>query len=184
MAKRRLIETLEVQIAVPDINGSIVSDNMLSEWGGTRYAELSLLIVNLRFLSFVHQTHHWTAKGDPFYGDHLLFGRLYEAVNGEVDALAEKAIGLGNVDNVNLPLQVKQLANMTEDYGTAMTLPNASDLARRSYAAEVGFLRCVAHCVESLKNKGMLTRGLDNMLAGMEDVHEAHVYLLKQRMGM
>lgn len=184
MKPRRLIETLEVQIAVPDPGYDVVLDNMLAQWGAVPMPELSLLLVQLRFLTSVHQVHHWTAKGDPFYSDHLLFQRLYEATDAEVDPLAEKAIGLGSADCVNITLQMQQMAQLAQGYGTAMMMPNAADLARRSYAAEVGFLRCVAHCVCSLKEKGQLSRGLDNMLAGIEDVHEGHVYLLKQRMGM
>lgn len=181
MPRRRLIETLEIQIAVPDPGNGLAVENMLVEWGAAPYAQLSVILVKLRFLAMVHQTHHWTAKGDPFYGDHLLFDRLYNAVVAEVDDTAEKAVGLGGVDNVNLPLQLQQLSRLGQEYGTAMALPVASDLARRSLAAEVGFLRCVAYCVCSLKETGTMTRGLDNMLAGMEDNHERHVYLLKQR---
>jgi hypothetical protein len=178
---RRLIETLEVQIAVPDPGYGVALDNMLSEWGATPYAQLSVILVHLRFLADVHRTHHWTAKGDPFYGDHLLFERLYATAVAEVDCLAEKAVGLGGVDNVNLPLQLQQVARMAQNYGMASTIPQPSELARRSLIVEVGFLRCVAHCVGSLKEQCLMTRGLDNMLAGVEDSHEGHVYLLKQR---
>lgn len=179
--KKRLIETLEVQVTVPDPGYGVGLENMLAEWGAVPYAQLSVLLVHLRFLAIVHQTHHWTAKGDPFYGDHLLFERLYNAVVADIDAVAEKSIGLGGNDNVNLSLQVKQLGQLAQSYGMATTLPQASDLAKRSYAAEVGFLRCAAHMADSLKESGMMTRGLDNMLAGIEDAHEGAVYLLKQR---
>jgi DNA-binding ferritin-like protein len=181
MAKRRLIETLEVQIAVPDPGFGVAIENMLAQWGGVRYAELSVLLVQLRFLAVVHQTHHWTAKGDPFYGDHLLYERLYNGVVADVDTLAEKAVGLGGNDNVNLPLQLLQLNQLAQSYGMASTIPQTTDLAKRSMAAEIGFLRCAAHCACSLKEAGLMTRGLDNMLQGIEDKHEGHVYLLKQR---
>ena len=180
MAKR-LIETLEIQIAAPDPGYGIAVENMLAAWGATRYAQLSVLLVHLRFLAMVHQTHHWTAKGDPFYGDHLLYERLYNAVIEDIDALAEKAIGLGNNDNVNLPLQVQQLNQMAQSYGMSSTIPQTTDLSKRSLLAEVSFLRCAAHCACSLKEQGLMTRGLDNMLQGIEDKHEGHVYLLKQR---
>ena len=179
--KKRLIETLEMQIAVPDVSHGIAVENMLAQWGGVQYAELSVLLVKLRHLAMVHQTHHWAAKGDPFYGDHLLYERLYETIIGEIDALAEKSVGLGSEDNVNLPLQAMQLAQLTKEYGTAVTLPVASSLPQRSMAAEVDFLRCAALCACSLKEKGLMTRGLDNFLQGLEDKHESHVYLLKRR---
>lgn len=178
---KRLIETLEIMIAVPDPGYGVAIENMLAEWGNVPYAQLSVLLVHLRFLAMVHQTHHWTAKGDPFYGDHLLFERLYNGVLEDIDALAEKSVGLGSNDNVNLPLQVQQLNTLAQSYGTSSTLPQASDLSKRSLVAEVSFLRCAAHCAQSLKEMGLMTRGLDNLLAGIEDKHEGHVYLLKQR---
>jgi len=179
--RKRLIETLAIQIAVPDLGCDIEFDNRLAQWHGVRYAELSVLLVNLRFLAMVHQTHHWTAKGDPFYGDHLLFQRLYDAVSAEVDGLAEKAVGLGCEDTVNLSLQAQQLSGMAQAYGTTMQLPQASGLVKKSLAAEVSFLRCAARCAELLEDSGQMTRGLDNFLQGLEDKHEGHVYLLQQR---
>lgn len=179
--RKRLVETLEMQIAVPDVSHGIAVENMLAQWGGVPYAELSVMLVKLRHLAMVHQTHHWAAQGDPFYGDHLLYERLYETIVGEVDALAEKSVGLGSEDNVNLPLQAMQLAQLTKEYGTAVALPTASSLPQRSMAAEVDFLRCAALCACSLKEKGLMTRGLDNFLQGLEDKHESHVYLLKRR---
>lgn len=181
MKRKRLIETLAIQIAVPDNSDSILLDNMLSQWGSTRYAQLSVLLVHLRFAYNAHQTHHWVSRGDTFYGDHLLFQRLYETVEPEIDRLAEKAIGLGGIDCVDFRLQMQQIGALSRDYGAAATMPTASDLSRRSFAIEVAVLRCLAHCAESLKDMGLLTRGLDNMLAGFEDAHEGSVYLLKQR---
>lgn len=179
--KKRLIETLEVQIAAPDPGYGIAIENMLAEWGTVPYPQLSVLLVHLRFLAMVHQTHHWTVKGDPFYGDHLLFDRLYTGVLEDIDAIAEKAVGLGSVDCVDLVLQANQLKIMAQNYGSASTIPQQTEFAKRSMLAEISFLRCAAHCALSLKEMGLMTRGLDNLLAGIEDKHESNVYLLKQR---
>lgn len=178
---KRLIETIQTQLETPDTGFKISLDNMLATWGSVKYAELSVLLVHLRMLAMVHQTHHWTAKGDPFYGDHLLYERLYNGVIEEIDAVAEKSIGLGGNENVNLLLQMRQLDKLCEAYGMSSTIPQSSELARRSLRAEVDFLRCAAHMADSLKMNGLLTRGLDNMLQGIEDAHEGHVYLLRQR---
>lgn len=178
--KRRLSESLEM-VLVSDPNLNIVTENMVSEWGGVPYPELSVLLVHLKFLSFVHQNHHWTTKGDPFYGDHLLFSRLYDGVIGEIDSVAEKAIGLGSSSNVDLPLSTSQLFKLIQGYGMTSTIPQPTELARRSYLAEMNFLKVVSILVEHMKSCGTLTRGLDNLLAGIEDKHEGHIYLLKQR---
>jgi DNA-binding ferritin-like protein len=178
--KRKLVETLEMAIVV-EPNMDIITDNMISEWGGVPLPQLSVLLAHLKYLSMVHQNHHWTTKGDPFYGDHLLFQRLYEGVTGEIDTVAEKVIGLGSTANVDLMLQTRQVMRLVEGYGMTSTMPQPSDLARRSYQAEMSFLKVASHLVEHIKECGMMTRGLDNMIAGIEDAHESNVFLLKQR---
>ena len=180
MKRRRLAESFELSLII-EPNIDIITDNMVSEWGGTPYAQLSVLLVNLEFLSKVHRNHHWITKSDPFYGDHQLFARLYETTQEEIDMVAEKAVGLGVAASVDLNIVTHQVNKLVQGYGSASTIPNASDLARRSYKSEMTFLKTTSLLVEQLKELGLLTRGLDDMIAGIEDKHESHVYLLKQR---
>jgi DNA-binding ferritin-like protein len=140
------------------------------------------MLVHLRYLRDVHHTHHWIAKGDPFYADHELFERLYNNVVPEIDEMAEKAVGLGSERNVDLSLQLKQLEKMCSGaYGMSQMIPQPSELAKRSLAAEKNFVKTVTMMMKSLDERGMLTPGLENMLGGIADVHEGHIYLLKQR---
>jgi DNA-binding ferritin-like protein len=180
--KKRLSEITGIIPAV-EPNAAIVTDNMVSEWGGVPCPQLSVALAMLRFLFFVHQTHHWIAKGDPFYGDHLLFARLYEDIDDEIDKLAEKAIGLGSTANVDLSRQISHIAKLTQGYGMVSTIPQPSDLAQRSLAAEQNFIKCLEFLMQAMEEAGCMTKGLDNLLAGILDVHEGHVYLLKQRCG-
>lgn len=179
--RRALSESLEIQIVVADTNVSLQVENMCSAWGGLPYSQLSVLLVHLKYLQSIHQNHHWTAKGDPFYGDHLMFQRLYDTVTEEIDGVAEKTVGLGTTDNVNLQLQMTQIAQLLQSYGMSQTIPQASELAKRSLMAEMNFLAVLSELMCSLKESCQTTPGLDNMLAGIADVHESHVYLLKQR---
>ena len=179
---KRLAETFEAQVIMSDPNLAITVDNMCSEWGMVSYPQLSVLLVQLRFLSMIHQNHHWSAKGDPFYGDHLMFQRLYDAANAEVDAVAEKAVGLGSTSNVDMQLCATQLMRLVQGYGMVQLIPQPTELMKRSLMAELNFLMVTSLLVESLKENGIMTRGLDNMIAGIEDSHEGAVYLLKQRL--
>ena len=179
--KKRISETLEAQLIVSDPNLSIMVDNMCSEWGSVPYPQLSVMLVQLKFLAAVHQNHHWTAKGDPFYGDHLLFERLYSGTLEEIDSIAEKAIGMGTTVNVDLSLQTAQLHRLVQGYGMTQTIPQSTELAKRSLLAEMNFLMVASCLVSSMKEQGTLSRGIDNLIAGIEDKHEGHVYLLKQR---
>lgn len=169
-----------VLIAV-EPNLDISLENMMAEWGGTLYAQLSVILVHLKFLAAVHQNHHWVTMGESYYGDHQLFERLYNNVSGEIDKVAEKAIGLGCVTNVNLQLVTQQLNKLVSGYGMTATIPQLSDLARRSLMAEMNFLKAIDFAITSLEECGLLTNGVDNMLQDIADAHEGNVYLLKQR---
>lgn len=180
MKRKRLSESVEMILTV-EPNLHVVLENMLSEWGNVPYPQLSVALVHLKHLYALHQNHHWTAMGDSYYGDHLLFQRLYEGILKEIDALAEKAIGLGCTGNVDLHLQHHQLLKLVTGQGSASMIPHSSDLARKSLMAEMNFLAVMKHLCDSLKESGLMSHGLDNLLAGIEDAHEGHVYLLKQR---
>lgn len=146
------------------------------------YAELTGLLTAAQMLYVLHQTHHWQAKGDSFYGDHLLFERLYNDVLGDVDPLAEKAVGLGGVETVMLMPRmqgVNFLLGCTEPHNV---MPQSTQLVERSLAAEIMFLSMCAMASFSLKAKGQLSAGLDNLLAGIQDKAEGRVYLLRQRL--
>jgi len=178
--KKRISESIEMMLTV-EPNLQVMTDNMIAEWGGTPYPQLSVALVHLKYLAALHQNHHWTCMGDPYYGDHLLFERLYVDLAAEIDAIAEKSIGLGCTANVDLQLLHSQLLKLTVGAGSASTIPQSTDLAKKSLMAEMNFLAVMKHLCDSLKECGLMTHGLDNLLAGIEDKHEGHVYLLKQR---
>lgn len=180
MSKKKITESLHMMLTIePNLN--IITENMMAEWGNVPYCQLSVVLVHLKFLAELHQNHHWTSMGDPFYGDHLLFQRLYEGVSAEVDSVAEKAIGLGSTSNVNIQLIHSQMLKLISNVGSGMTIPQSTDLAKRSMIAELNFLKVIDHAMSSLNECGMLSNGIDNLLQGIADKHEGHVYLLKQR---
>jgi len=178
--RKRLAESMEMVLTI-EPNLQVLTDNMIAEWGGTPYPQLSVALVYLKYLAAVHQNHHWTCVGDPYYGDHLLFERLYGDIPEEIDSIAEKAVGLGCTANVDLQLVHSQLLKLIAGAGSATMIPQSSDLAKKSLMAEMNFLAVMKHLCDSLNECGLMTHGLDNLLAGIEDKHEGHVYLLKQR---
>lgn len=149
---------------------------------GIPFSPLTTVLSALRALSIVHQAHHWQASGDSFYGDHLLFSRLYDAVNIEVDAVAEKAVGLGSVELVDPVVITSTALQMIEQVCPQQpVVPQPNDLANRSLSMESAFLILVDGVRSALQTSNELTNGLDNMLQDIADKHEGHVYLLKQR---
>jgi DNA-binding ferritin-like protein len=168
--------------ALPRVpHDSLQNDNALAEWFGVDYAELSVILVHLRFLYVLHQTHHWSAMGDPFYGDHQLFQRLYESTAEQIDDVAEKAVGMGSERNVDLCTQLQQLFKLSAGTATNGSVPQSSELVRRSLYAEKRFVELIGNMLDRLREQGKSTNGIENLLQGLADAHERAIYLLKRR---
>jgi DNA-binding ferritin-like protein len=145
------------------------------------YHALTLTMSYLRYLAMLHQTNHWTSCGDPFYGDHQLFQRLYELADGEIDKLAEKSVGLGTSNLVNLEDHLKYVLMLQQTNQRHFVIPRPDELIDSSLVAEATFLCVMKMICDSLRDNGLMTNGLDNLLAGVQDSHEGSLYLLKQR---
>lgn len=142
----------------------------------TRAELLSGLLSILWFLRIQHQQIHWVSKGPSYYGDHLLFARLYETVDGELDQLAEKLIGLdGPVAHMAGPQGALLVAAQFAKFDT---IP---DLVVRALKSEEMFLSCLQKAYDTLSESDDLTMGLDDLLQALASTHETHVYLLQQR---
>ena len=150
-------------------------DYSLQLYGGAEYAELAVLLGFLRALGIMHQSHHWQTKGDPFFGDHLLYERLYSEVVEEIDALGERAVGVGGPALTNYFIQLEHI----KTYLKACT--KGAALYEESLRAEISFLIAGELVMERLDNQGILTRGIEQAIGNIMDVHESHIYLLQQR---
>lgn len=130
-------------------------------------------IATLMSLYHYYQTAHWVSKGSQYYGDHLLFQRLYEAVNPDIDLIGEKALGITQNE---LSVDLKEITEMmgkivnNMDYGPDDYFESALKLER-------AFVKL---CGDQAKDETN-TEGLKNMWAGLADKHEGHIYLLQQR---
>jgi hypothetical protein len=149
---------------------------------------LPAILTLLRALAMVHQSHHWLTYGPAFYGDHLLFERLYDDIGDEIDKVAERAVGSGASKTALHPgAQALQIARVVEALcGNGVTFgegENPDSYVSTSLRAERWFLGCVKQLAASLDAVDQLSRGTDNLLQGIEDKHEEHVYLLLQRTG-
>ena len=146
----------------------------------TKVADLYILGGLLACLRAAHQAHwtaHWTTDGGNFYGDHLLFERLYTAIPGEIDELAEKTVASYGAVAVALPDQL----DLMHKYVTKWTA-NYPDLVKRAYAIEVDIQGAITTARDALGQEGRLSLGLDNFLQGVADAHETPMYLLGQRL--
>lgn len=149
-----------------------------AQWGNARGSDLSALLSLIRAVTQIHQAAHWQSRGMAYYGDHLLFQRLYEATDKEADPVAERAVGMGGPAMVDPIAQAAQTHSMIESLrGTGRMIRDDMDLAVISLGAE----RAVLFAVDEMLRRQQ-TNGTQNLLQGIADTHEGHVYLLQQRL--
>lgn len=141
------------------------------------FAGLAAFLAATEALQMLEHSHHWQTKGENFYGDHLLYQRLYEAVLGEIDLIGEKLIGVSQ--DVSLTNYFKRVKAM-EMFLKAVTHSDQPYVVV-SHDAELTYVRMGGELMDQLEQVGLLTRGLEQMLGNILDKHEEHIYLLEQR---
>lgn len=145
------------------------------QYNGEDYSCLAVLLGYMRGLQLLQHSHHWQTQGNSFYGDHLLFQRIYEGMTGEVDTIGEKVVGLGQPSLTNY---FKQHSLMKMFLDNVTSKDNYFQVSLR---AELMFCALGEVIMDGLKNKGLLTVGLEQALGTILDTHETYIYLLKQK---
>jgi DNA-binding ferritin-like protein len=184
-SKHRKLDEATFVLLLGQTNYALIFENMCEKLGGSKSCELAVLAACARALAMILQTCHWQTMGQQFYADHELFSRLYGTADGNVDVLAEKAVGTsGDSSIVSCVTHAELVQDAFEVMcdGASATGASAEQLASMALKAEVTFMAFCASAADCMKESGTLTRGVDNMLAGIEDEHESSCYLLQQRL--
>lgn len=143
---------------------------------------LSGLLAALRAASHIHQTHHWQTHNSQYYGDHLLFERLYNDGQENIDSIAERSIGVGQ--NISYVDGMSQISSMQEFVQKAYQVTSGNtpdDMVKRSLAIENTVLKIINESLEHLESTNNLTDGTRNLLEDIADNRESFLYLLQQR---
>ena len=121
---------------------------------------------------------HWRSKGQDYYGDHLLYQRLYTDRAPEIDRIGEVLMAVAGPNSVapvvtvtgmhDLTSRIEELSGTEAQRGLALV----SETLRRITAAN-GAL-----------GQDSWTLAVNNVLAGFADKHLEALYLLKQRAGV
>jgi len=179
---RVMIKKAQEEIG-PDL--AALFDGCLQKYGEAPMGELAVLLACIRAEAMIHQAHHWQTRGANYYGDHQLFMRIYEAVDGFIDGLAERVVGSCGHMFVQPMVQIEQVEAFSKlFYATAPINPEASELPLLSLQAVLTSLAVLQKTYDALEVKGQLSNGTDNLLQGIADKQEELVYLLKQRTQM
>jgi DNA-binding ferritin-like protein len=137
---------------------------------------LQQVLAHLKALAWTHWTCHWQVQGDPFYGDHLLFEKLYNDVPSSIDDLAEKLVTLYGRDIVN-PITLEEMS-----LEILKTHAASQSLYLKALAMEQVLQDLLKTSYSHLKESGTLSLGMDDFLMSLANKHESHIYLLKQRL--
>ena len=159
------------------MHDELTLEQCCSVFGDSEWAPLAGFLAVTEGLQVIHHSHHWQTKGENFYGDHLLYQRLYEAVLAEIDLLGEKLIGVSQ--DASLTNYFKRVKAM-EMYLEAITHSDQPYVVV-SHDAELAYVRMGGELMDQLEQAGLLTRGLEQLLGTILDKHEEHIYLLEQR---
>ena len=136
------------------------------------------LLCRLHALYSIHRSAHWQVVGEPYYGDHLLFQRLYKVLDAEIDKLAERMVYVIGPDTVDADLIVRAQCDMVLDWTYEESCPYA-----RATAAEEGLVDCTERAMSALEDSNHLTLGWEDFLGAVAAQHEEHLYLLTARLG-
>ena len=150
------------------------SINMLHE-------EFAYHIAWLRVLEIWFHHAHWTTKGKTYYGDHLLFERIYNDVSELVDPIAEKAVAMVGASVADTHMCSKLIAEMICAYPSPSRANEATMIAATGLALVKDYIETLEESYKKIKEAGAMTMGLDDLMMSHANKLEEFVYLLKQR---
>jgi DNA-binding ferritin-like protein len=131
--------------------------------------------VALEVEQLLFHAYHWRSKGQDYYGDHLLYQRLYLARAEEIDRIGEVLVALGGTDSVLPNITVVGMQDLiarveaTKGADAVKGLALVNETLRRINAAN------------ALIGSDAYALSVNNVLAGFADKHLEALYLLKQR---
>ena len=135
----------------------------------------NLFVATLRAAYLVNQSAHWHSKGLDFYGDHLLFERIYKSAQDDADLSAEKFIGLFGSEAVDFLTQAELISSVMKRYAKL-----EGDLVAMSLALEKEFIRFSQEAHEAFEAAGVMTLGLTDAIGAIASSREEAIYLLGQ----
>jgi len=134
-------------------------------------------ICYLKSLYEFWKSSHWICSGQNFYSDHLLFERISDSIQDQIDQVAEKFVGIFGEDIVKVHLTSKIICQMLED----KEIGSSEDILKIGCEFEEEFLKFSKELYDGMKEDEVLTLGLDDMIMTIYSAHEEFCYLLGQR---
>jgi len=122
---------------------------------------LQSLLALLRGLHWLYYSAHWQAAGPNFYGQHLLFERLYGGLPDEFDTLAEKLVARNGESSV-APVLIMAITQAW----VAKWCPDSITPIAALIAGENDLQATIRSLYDDMQAAGQLTAGLDDFSRG------------------
>ena len=132
------------------------------------------LLSILRAMQIHYHTMHWKSHGQNFYGDHIMYERIYKSLKKDIDECGEKSIALfgdNSIDEV-------ELAQMILSWIIRWNSTNEHD---KAVMPEVDLQNVAKQTFDQLSSANNLSMGLNDFLMTICNKHETDLYLIKQR---
>jgi len=133
--------------------------------------------VALEVEQLLFHAYHWRSKGQDYYGDHLLYQRLYTDRAVEIDRIGEVLMAVAGANAVSPVITLTGMYDLASSI-EAISAPEA----RRGIALVEETLRRI-NAANALLDNTPYALSINNVLAGFADKHLEALYLLKQRAG-
>jgi DNA-binding ferritin-like protein len=134
---------------------------------------LKTIMAYLEMSYLFYQSAHWQTKGSDFYGDHLLFQRLYEGIRDEIDTVGEKMVGVYGPEHVDVHRRLSNLSILSDFLDLQYI---QKEYVNTGLVMEKKLLDLLQEA-----DKSTFSAGVKDLLAGIANTHEGHMYLLQQR---
>lgn len=135
------------------------------------------LLALLRAQHWIYWSSHWEIWGDDFYGNHLLFERMYSGdLTTEIDTLAEKMVCYFGAEAVNPIKQFTRTAQFIAVWGR-IDCP-----MQRALRMESDCQKALQLAYDAIKESGEMTLGLDDFIMATANRHETALYLFRQKL--
>jgi hypothetical protein len=143
---------------------------------------MSTYLATTKALQMWFQGAHHVSKGTSFAGDHvLLYSEIYEKLDDELDVIAEKALGIGNVEDAVCPRGIASGASEILQQLPSPVGQTSLGLAACGLSIARAHLKYLDWLYGKLEESGDMTLGLDDFIMSSANGHEKFVYMLQQR---
>lgn len=124
----------------------------------------------------VYRNSHWKVQGPNYYGNHLLFQRLYEETEKQVDLIAEQIVGTWGSHALGEDGHAEEI----QEWVTEVYEQGGEDPLHASLEAAAASRHALGEAYDELKERGKIPIGWDDLLMSLAQQKDQHLYLLGQ----